>query len=95
MIQRAAFLPCLLAMVLCCSLPCRAAEVKFPTPSYEGAELQKVTELGENLGRQEDKHGKCRPGKRVSSRGRVQGNEGSCHFRGKIHLVRHRALPAL
>jgi len=42
MIQRAALLPCLLIAALCCSLPCRAAEVKFPTPSYEGAELQKV-----------------------------------------------------
>jgi len=44
MIQRTALLSCLLIIAFCSSLPCRAAEVKFPTPSYEGAELAKVKE---------------------------------------------------
>ena len=42
--KNAAILPFLIAVALCCSLPCRAAEVTFPTPSYGGAELAKVKE---------------------------------------------------
>jgi len=42
MIQRVALLSCLLIIAFRSSLPCRAAEITFPTPAYEAAELQKV-----------------------------------------------------
>jgi len=42
MIHRAALCSCLLIAAFCSSLPCRAAEISFPVPAWEAAELQKV-----------------------------------------------------